>query len=84
MRPQPIEAAFAEIRLRMTEQELVALMAPYEEVNTGHFQWRHWTDGRTMILVTVWPKGLRPIGPPDDGPGVVQNKKMLKEPANRR
>jgi hypothetical protein len=86
MRPQPIEAAFAEIRIGMTEEELVVLMAPYQEVNTGHFQWRHWTDGRIIVLATVWDS--QPIGPPGsqppDGPFVVQNKQMLKEPANQR
>jgi hypothetical protein len=79
-RPRPIEAAFADIRLGMTEEELVALMAPYEEVNTEHFQWRNWTDGHTIVLFTVWPKDFRPIGPLRyTGPDLVQDKKMFRE-----
>jgi hypothetical protein len=92
IRPQPIEAAFSQIRIGMTEQELVALMVPYREVKTGHSQWRYWTNGRTAILVTVWPKDYRPIGPPGqepdgpepDGPDLVQGREMVKEPVNPR
>lgn len=37
IRPPPIEATFAEILVGMTEQELVALMAPYQEVKHRAF-----------------------------------------------
>ena len=86
IRAQPIEAAYAEIRIGMTEEELVALMAPYQEVNTGHLQWRYWVEGPTVVFVTVLDG--RPIGPPGsqptDGPYLVQGKEMRKEALNQR
>jgi hypothetical protein len=85
--PQPIEAAFAEVRIGMREEELVALMAPYHELDTEHLQWRYWIEGRTVVFVTVWPKNFRPIRPPNqalDGPDVVWEKEMHKEALNQR
>ena len=79
MRPRPIELAFADIRIGMTEEELVELMAPYYENYTEHSQWRHWSDGRINVFVTVWPKGFRPIGPPPEGPDLVLEKKMTAQ-----
>jgi hypothetical protein len=81
IRPEPIEAAFAKIRIGMKEEELVALMAPYQEVDTGHLQWRYWSEGGTVVSVTVWD--LHPIGVPGshpiDGPYFVLNKNIHKK-----
>jgi uncharacterized protein (TIGR03067 family) len=50
----PIETAFEQIWRGMPEEELFALMAPYEEWNTGHHQWRHWSEGTVEVFVTLW------------------------------
>src|SRR5262245_36308411 len=72
--PRPIEAAFEQIRMGMSDEELFAIMAPYEEEFTGHSQWRRWTDGRMVVSVTIWPDG----GIPGRGPYRVQVKNMFK------
>jgi len=81
IRPQPIEAAFAQIRIGMREEELATLMAPYQEGDTGHLQWRYWEEGATVVSVGVWD--LHPIGVPGsqpiDGPYFVLYKNMHKK-----
>src|SRR5262249_40863025 len=55
--PRPIEVAFERIRLGMTENELLMLMAPFQKVYTGHGQWPCWTDGEFVVTVTIWAGG---------------------------
>jgi hypothetical protein len=70
---QPIEVAYVQIRMGMSEQELSRLMAPYKKVFTGHAQWPCWTDGRTTVYVTVW---INPIT--GESPGVT-DKELERE-----
>jgi len=74
VRPQPIEAAYGQIRDGMTDKELFALMAPYNKEFTGHYQWQRWTDGQIAIGVYIWPNG----GIFTDEPFRVQAKTMFK------
>jgi hypothetical protein len=48
-----IQAAFDKIRPGMTEEELSKLMAPFQNVSTGHGQWPRWTDGQFVIDLTL-------------------------------
>jgi hypothetical protein len=83
MRAFPIQVAFEKIRIGMTEEELDALMASYQEDKTEHGQWRYWREGGYVVFVTVWPKNFLPIRPPGsgqfDGPDVVYDKVLYKE-----
>ena len=72
---QPIEVAFENIRVGMTERELFTLMAPFRKVFTGHGQWPCWTDGRFVVLVTIWAGG----GPLGDIPEGVLDKQLYEK-----
>jgi len=56
-KPRPLEEAYKDIKIGMTEEELFAMMAPYKRLYTEHGQWQSWEDGHTGISVTLWPKG---------------------------
>jgi hypothetical protein len=51
----PIEEAFKKIYPGMPDDELFALMAPYENARTGHHQWQVWVEGDSEVYVTIWP-----------------------------
>jgi hypothetical protein len=53
----PIEAAYDKIQIGMKEEDLFALMAPYNHLHTEHHQWQRWAEGHTVVYVTIWPKG---------------------------
>jgi len=69
---RPIERAFEKIRLGMPAKEMFALMKPFEEVDTGHYQWRTWTDGQTVLHVSLG-NFL------EDGPHPVTEKSMYRK-----
>jgi hypothetical protein len=73
--PQGVEAAYEKIRLGMTYKELFTLMAPFQEVPTGHGQWPCWTDGRFRVCVTIWVGG----GPFGDIPEGVLEKSLCRK-----
>jgi hypothetical protein len=67
----PLEAAYARIRIGMTERELVALMAPFQRsIFSRYAGWHGWTDGRREVVVTILPDEF----PNGDGPLRVQAK----------
>jgi hypothetical protein len=47
----PIEETCNLIPFGISEEELDFLMLPYQEIYTGHGQWRRYTDGKTTISV---------------------------------
>jgi hypothetical protein len=51
--PPPIEVTCNLIQLGMSDEDLASLMAPYQQVCTGHHQWQTYTDGRTKIHITL-------------------------------
>jgi hypothetical protein len=67
----PLEAAYARIRVGMTERELVALMAPFQRSILSRYAGvQGWTDGRREVVVTIRPDEF----PNGDGPVRVQAK----------
>jgi hypothetical protein len=81
----PIDVAFARIRPGMLAESLFRLMAPYKVRHTGHYQWRHWTDGKTDVFVTIWPEDFdicRNL-PPWKGPWRVYEKSLAPNRAMR-
>jgi uncharacterized protein (TIGR03067 family) len=76
----PIEAAFEKIQIGMLEEELFALMAPYEQWHTGHHQWPMWAEGHTEVYVTIWPED----GRFPEGLWRVQSMSMKKQVFDKR
>jgi hypothetical protein len=52
-KPSSLDGAFWHIRRGMTDEELFALMAPFERHFTEHDQWQSWTDGGLVVHVTL-------------------------------
>jgi hypothetical protein len=72
--PLPIEAAYEKVHIGMPMEALYKLMAPYEEISTGHRQWPEWVNGHSRVCVTLsFPS-----------PGRVESKSMDKEVFDQR
>jgi hypothetical protein len=67
------ETAFEKIKIGMSEEELFALMAPFEELYSGHLQWPMWGEGNTTVYVTIWPDRF------PEGQWLVREASMSKE-----